>query len=168
MAATLAAMWVGFAFTIFYPQFFQFGIYPRETFGLLGILFSPFIHGSWEHLIANSSGILVFGAIFCWVVRGATKHIVFYLIAVQGILTWIFARDGNHIGASGLVFGLFGYLISIGFFERKLKYILVSALVMILWGGTLLGILPTSQYISWEAHLFGFIAGVSAAKIGLH
>ncbi len=167
MAYLLALMWIGFAITVFYPQLLNFGIYPRERWGLIGILTSPFIHGSWQHLIANSTGMLIFGTIFCWIVKGATKQVVFYIIVVLGLLTWIFAREGNHIGASGLVFGIFGYLVSIGLFERKIKYILVSSMVMIIWGGTLVGILPTSRFISWEAHLFGFIAGISAAKIGL-
>lgn len=168
MLKLLGLMWVVFVLCLFNPQLFSLGLYPRETWGLLGIFTSPFIHGSWEHLLANSSGILVFGAIFCWVTQGASKKIIMYLIVVQGLLTWIFARDGNHIGASGLVFSLFGYLIFIGFFERKLKYLFVSLAVMFLWGGTIVGVLPSSPLISWEAHLFGFIAGFLAAKYGLH
>ena len=163
----LVFIWLGFVASILVPSFFTMGLYPREAWGLLGIFTSPFIHASWQHLTANSVGILIFGTIFSWVVKGATKQIIFYIIVVQGILTWLFAREGNHIGASGLVFGLFGYLISLGFFERRLKYIFVSALVMILWGGTIFGVLPTSSYVSWEAHLLGFLAGVSAAKFGL-
>ena len=163
----LALMWVGFFTCLAFPDLFHLGLYPREQWGLLGIFTSPFVHGGWQHLLANSSGIIIFGGIFCWVVKGATGGIVMYLMVVQGLLTWIFARDGNHIGASELVFGLFSYLIFIGFFERRFKYVLVSTVVMVLWGGTIMGILPLSPYVSWEAHLFGFIAGFWAAKYGL-
>ncbi|SMF72652.1 rhomboid family intramembrane serine protease [Pseudobacteriovorax antillogorgiicola] len=163
----IVLMWLGFILSLVYPNLAQFGLYPREMWGLIGIFTSPFIHGGWNHLIANTTGMIIFGIIFSWVARGATGSIVLYMMVVQGLLTWIFAREGNHVGASGLVFGLFSYLIFIGFFERKFKHILVSMAVMILWGGTIVGVLPLSPFISWEAHLFGFVAGFFAAKYGL-
>lgn len=163
----LLMIWLGFFASLIYPPLATLGLYPREDWGLLGVFTAPFIHGGWGHIIANSSGMLIFGAIFCWLVKGATKKILLYLIVVQGLLTWIFARSGNHIGASGLVFALFGYLVFIGFFERKFKYLMVSLLVMFLWGGTIVGVLPSAPGISWEAHLFGFAAGFFAAKRGL-
>lgn len=159
-------IYFGFFLSLFFPSLFTLGLYPRETWGLLGVITAPFIHASWEHLIANTIGLAIFGFIMSWLVKTAVTGIIFYIVIVCGLLTWVFAREGNHIGASGLVFGLFGYLITIGFFQRQLKPILVSIVVAAVWGGTIIGVLPSSPYVSWEAHLIGFLVGVSAARFG--
>ncbi|MCK5231884.1 MAG: rhomboid family intramembrane serine protease, partial [Desulfobulbaceae bacterium] len=79
-------------------------------------------------------------------------------------LTWLFAGGGTHIGASGIIFGLYGYLLLIGLFQKKIKYIIISIFILFSYGGMIFGVLPGQPYISWEAHLFGFIAGGIAAK----
>jgi len=76
---------------------------------------------------------------------------------------WLFGRGAIHIGASGMVYGYFGFLVLAGFKSKKIKYLVISVLVAALYGGMLVGILPTSKFISFEYHLFGFIGGLIAA-----
>ena len=77
---------------------------------------------------------------------------------------WLLGRSAVHIGASGLVFGYFGYLVARGWYERRFGSILLAIVVIILYGGLILGVLPARGLVSWEAHLFGLIAGVLAAR----
>lgn len=143
----------------------QFGIFPRQTAGFLGILFAPFLHGGFGHLIANTVPFITLG----WLVmlrRTADFWIVTAIaILVGGLGTWLFGSPGCHIGASGVIFGYLGFLLSRGYFERRIGSILFSLIVLLLYGGLLWGILPTVPMISWQGHLFGFIGGVVAAKL---
>ncbi|VAX35349.1 Rhomboid family protein [hydrothermal vent metagenome] len=160
----LGVCWVAHVVNFFVP-IQQYGIHPRSVPGLLGILFSPFLHGSFSHLISNSFGLLVFGWALGVVDRKNFIEITFGVIIMGGLGTWVFGRTANHIGASGLIFGYFGYLLSLGFFQKKFKYIIVSLLTIFFYGGMIFGILPSSRYISFEGHLFGFMAGVLIAKL---
>ena len=78
---------------------------------------------------------------------------------------WIFGRDAYHIGASGLVFGYFGFLVAVGIYEKSLSSLTIASFAVFYYGGLIYGVLPTESFISWEAHLFGLMAGVLAARI---
>ncbi len=145
------------------------GIIPRTLHGLWGILFAPFLHGSWTHLIANTVPLAVLG----WMVMLRRKRDFFYVAAISGLVagvgTWAFgslfaAGTAVHIGASSIVFGLLGYLLSRGVFERKAGAILGGVAALFLYGGALWGLLPGQTGISWEGHLFGLIGGIIAAR----
>lgn len=144
-----------------------FGIHPRETLGLIGILASPFLHGGFGHLSSNTVGLLVFGTLvlmwdrreFLWVSLAATL--------IGGLGTWLVGAAGSvHIGASGVVFGYFGYVLARGFYERKFLSILISVVVALVFGGMLSGVVPglAGPGISWECHLFGLLGGVLVAR----
>ena len=142
----------------------NYGVHPRG--GLLGILWAPFLHGGFLHLVANSGPLFVLG----WLVMMRETWEFFLVAGVtglsSGIGTWLIGRTGTvHIGASGVVFGLFGYLVAIGIFTRSLGGVLLSTLVVFLYGGIIWGVLPTQALrgISWEGHLFGFLGGVATA-----
>jgi membrane associated rhomboid family serine protease len=154
--------WASYFISLFTP-INSYGIHPRDLWGLLGIVFSPFLHGGLGHLIANTSGLLIFGAALAFLEK-KMFGIILGIILLGGAGTWVFARNANHIGASGLIFGLFGYLLSIGYFEKKPKYILVSIITLLGYGSMIFGVLPSLPGISWEGHLFGFLAGVASAK----
>jgi membrane associated rhomboid family serine protease len=143
----------------------QFGIFPRQIAGLRGILFAPFLHGGFAHLIANTVPFATLG----WLVmlrRTADFWVVTAIaIGVGGLGTWLLGTPGCHIGASGVIFGYLGYLISRGYFERRIGSVLFSLVVLLLYGGLLWGVLPLRIGISWEGHLFGFIGGIIAAKL---
>ena len=143
----------------------QYGIIPRYLIGLRGILFAPLLHGGFPHLIANTIPFLTLGWLV--MVRRTSDFWEVTLIAmlVGGLGTWLFGSSGIHIGASGVIFGYLGFLISRGYFERKFGSILFSFIVLLLYGGLLWGVFPSNPMISWQGHLFGFIGGVVAAKL---
>lgn len=140
------------------------GIYPRNTIGLRGILLAPFLHLNFQHLISNTIPFVVMG----WFVmlRGIPEFFkVSAIVALaSGIGTWLFGSAGLHIGASGVVFGYFGFLLSRAYFERSSLSIALSLAVGLLYGGLIWGVLPGRFGISWEGHLFGFLGGIYAAR----
>jgi membrane associated rhomboid family serine protease len=143
----------------------QFGIRPRSIPGLWGILFAPFLHGNFPHLIANTVPFLTLG----WLVmlRNTRDFWTVSIVAaiVGGLGTWLIAPSGTvHIGASGIIFGYLGFLLSRGYFERNFTSIALSVTVGILYGSLIWGVLPQRIGISWQGHLFGFIGGVVAAR----
>ncbi|HEY8023162.1 MAG TPA: rhomboid family intramembrane serine protease [Burkholderiaceae bacterium] len=144
----------------------QFGIAPRSASGLYGIFFAPFLHASFAHLIANTPPYLILG----WLVvqRRNSEFVWVSLIAavVAGIGTWSVApADTLHVGASGVIFGYLGFLLSRGYFERSLSSILLSIVIGAIYGSLLWGMLPGQSGISWQGHLFGFTGGVIAARM---
>jgi membrane associated rhomboid family serine protease len=142
-----------------------YGIIPRNPIGLRGILFAPFLHGGFVHLLGNTFPFLILG----WLVmlREIRDFLVVSLMAagVGGAGTWLFGSPGVHIGASGVIFGYLGYLLLRGYFERSALAIALSLGVGTLFGSLLWGVLPLQVGISWEGHLFGFIGGAIAAKM---
>lgn len=143
----------------------QFGLLPRDINHLLGIFSSPFLHGSFSHYLSN---IIPLGVFSLLMLQYGTKRFVLislWIIFASGLLVWLFGRSAYHVGASGLIYGYFGFLLLAGFMARKLKLILISLLVGFLYGGFIYGVLPNDRlFVSWEYHLFGFIAGLVAAR----
>jgi membrane associated rhomboid family serine protease len=161
----IAAIWlIGVVDVVAFGGRLQaFGIRPRTVRGLVGILCAPFLHGGIFHLIGNTTGILVFGGLV--ILRRETN---FWAVTGIGALAsgfgiWLFGRPVLHIGASGIIFAYFGYLLFSGWFERRIGSLVVSMLVFVLWGSMLFGILPIQRGISWEGHLFGLMGGAAAA-----
>lgn len=144
-----------------------FGIRPRILLGLPGILFAPFLHGGFAHLIANSIPFLILGLLVTSRRVNDFGFVFFCSALIGGLGTWLFgAPNSIHVGASGVIFGMFGFLLSRGFFERSLPAILLSIVATILYGGMLWSLIPLNQYgISWSGHLFGFIGGIVAARM---
>ena len=145
-----------------------FGIRPRTAEGLWGIMFAPFLHGSFGHLIANTVPLVTLS----WLVmlRRTSDWLVVSIVAAlcSGLGTWLIgAPFSTHIGASGVIFGYFGFLLLRGYFERSFMAIAFSLLVTVLYGSLILGTVPflTAPNVSWEGHLFGFLGGVLAAWI---
>jgi membrane associated rhomboid family serine protease len=151
---------------VFQGHLVALGVHPRTLFGLVGVLFAPFLHGSFSHLVSNTMPMLVLGA-FVMMRRKRDLAIVSALSAlVGGLGTWLIAPAATvHVGASILVFGYLGYLLARGFVEKKLGSILGSLAVFFLYGGALFGVLPGQAGISWQGHLFGFLGGAIAAKL---
>jgi membrane associated rhomboid family serine protease len=151
---------------IFRGSLNAFGIRPRTVDGLWGIFFAPLLHSNFAHLMANTVPLLILG----WFVllRGGRTFAVVTMvtIVVSGLGTWLIGPVNTiHIGASGLVFGYFGYLIIASYFERSLVSVLWAVLVFFLYGSLLWGVLPQGNGISWQGHLFGFVGGGVAAYL---
>ncbi len=140
------------------------GVEPREPEGLDGILWAPLLHGSWAHLAANTVPLLVFG--FLILLAGVARWLVVTAVVwvVGGLGVWLTGGDNTlHLGASVLAFGWLVFLLVRGFFSRSPRQVLVGVLLLFLYGGLLLGVLPGTPGVSWQGHLFGALGGLLAA-----
>ena len=144
----------------------RFGIAPHQLIGLRGILFAPFLHGNFPHLIANTVPFLILGWLVMLQETSDFWIVTIITMIVGGLGVWLFAAPGSlHIGASGLIFGYLGFLLLRGYFQRNFASILLSIVVGVVYGGLIWGVLPTQPGISWQGHLFGFLGGVLAARM---
>jgi membrane associated rhomboid family serine protease len=144
----------------------RLGIQPHDVSGLWGILFAPILHCGFAHLLTNTVPFLVLG--FLVMLRGLGTFTVVSLLVMGlgGFAVWLLAPSNTiHIGASGLIFGYLGYLLARGYFERNFASLAIALLVAVLYGGALWGLLPLQRGISWQGHLFGFLAGIVAAGL---
>ena len=158
-------IYIIFAISIFIP-INQFGIIPRTPWGLVGILTSPFLHGGIRHLISNTIPLIVLLIILNYFYQQKALSVIAFTIIIGGLFVWIFARNANHIGASGLIYGLAAFLIANGFIEKKFVPLLISIGVILLYGGLIWGVFPSTYgRVSWESHLFGAIAGILIALV---
>jgi membrane associated rhomboid family serine protease len=142
------------------------GIEPREVDGLPGILFAPFLHAGFGHLIGNTLPFLLLGFAIALAGLARVAAVTAIVVVIGGAGTWITGPSGTvHIGASGVVFGYAAYLVSRFYWTRRGLDLGVAVLVLAVWGTTLLtGLVPTPG-VSWQGHLFGAIGGVAAARL---
>jgi membrane associated rhomboid family serine protease len=142
------------------------GIEPRNFSHLYGILVAPFLHASFDHLIANTVPFLILGLAVAFVSAKRALGITMIVLLVSGAGTWFTAASGSvTVGASGIVFGYATYLISRGMFDRRIGELVIGVVVGVVFGGVLLAALVPHSGISWQAHLFGGVGGVIAAKV---
>lgn len=160
----LFLMWLAFTIELYLHVDLGFmGILPRTVTGLLGIFTAPLIHGNLTHLISNTFPLLFLGAtLYLFYDRIATQ-VFFQCYFFTNFLVWLFGRPYYHIGASGLVYGLAGFLIFFGIFRRNTRSIIISAIIILLYGSLWYGVLPQDTYISWESHLMGALVGIGSA-----
>ena len=146
-------------------DFARFGVFPRKIAGLIGVLFSPFIHGDWMHLFNNSLPVLFLGAILFYFYRPVAYKVFFLIYFISNIWLWALGRPSYHIGASGIVYGLATFIFFSGIFRRHIPLMVLSLLVTFLYGSLVWGIFPISYRISFEGHLTGAAAGLILAII---
>jgi membrane associated rhomboid family serine protease len=140
------------------------GIRPRQVGGLDGVLFAPFLHLGFDHLVANTVPFVVLGAAIALASSRVFAQVTILVGLISGLGTWLTgASNSIHMGASGLVFGYLTYLVSRGLFDRRLTSLAIGVVVFAVYGAVLWGVLP-SPGISWQGHVFGAIGGVSAAS----
>lgn len=145
----------------------EFGIHPRSGLGLVGVLTSPLLHGGFGHLASNTVGLLMFGSLVALWSRREFLLVALASLLVGGLGVWLIGEsNSNHIGASGLVFGYFGYVLARGWYERKFLSMTISIGIALMFGSLLAGAIPglAGWGISWEGHLFGLIGGVLVAR----
>jgi membrane associated rhomboid family serine protease len=153
LGSGLAVMWTIHVVNtlLFGLRLNAWGIVPRSVDGLWGILFAPFLHGSFPHLINNSIAFLWLGSLVMLRRTGDIVPVTVSGMVIGGLGTWLTGGPGTvHVGFSGL-------------FERSVGSLLVSALSAFWFGGMIWGVLPAQVGISWQGHLFGFVGGVLAA-----
>ena len=165
LAAFIAVLWVLQAvnWATGYGLNRAFGLIPREVEGLDGIAGMPLLHGSFAHLLSNTAPLAVMGALLAATATRALVAVNAVIVGAGGALVWLFGSTAIHIGASGLVFGWFGFLVMRGAVDRSPVTLLAALAVGFLYGAMIWGVLPGRPGVSWEAHLFGFAAGAAAA-----
>lgn len=136
-----------------------FGLWPRHLRGLLGVIFSPWLHLSWSHLFSNLPPLLIMSAVL--MLRSYSGYIQgsIFIMIVANLAVWLLGRNANHVGASGWVFGLWAWLLSRAYFQHSLMNFAVAAVVLFYYGGLVWGFLP-KENISFEGHIAGAAAGV--------
>jgi membrane associated rhomboid family serine protease len=158
-------MWAAFyAEFVFGWPLSLFGIVPWTPLGLVGIFTAPMLHGGFNHLMSNTIPLLFLGSVLFFFYDKIGATVFFRSYFWTNVLVWLFARqNSNHIGASGLVYGLAFFLISFGIFRRDFTSMLISIVVIMLYGGVIYGILPTDPRVSWESHFAGALVGIYTA-----
>lgn len=146
-------------------NFNEFGVMPRTVTGLRGIILSPFIHGSLEHLYNNTIPLAILLSALWYFYRDVALKVVVYGILLSGIITWFIGRTSYHIGASGLIYVLASFVFFKGVFSSYYRLVALSLIVVFIYGSMLWYIFPVKEGMSWEGHLAGFITGLVLAKM---
>jgi len=168
LASFIAIIWLVelIDWIIFDHSLDAYGIIPRSVSGLKGIIFMPFLHANFGHVLANTVPFIILGALV--ILRRTRDFFIIsaIIIIVSGLGVWLFGGPGTvHIGASALVFGYFGFLLLRAYFEWSLRSIIVALAVGLMYSGLIFGVLPINPGVSWQGHLFGFLGGVLAAYL---
>lgn len=143
----------------------SFGLLPRSISGFLCIPLAPFIHVDILHVFSNTLPFAILGGLVIAQGTMVFLRVSCVILLLEGMGVWLMASNDYHVGASGIVFGYFGFLIANALYARRLVPLLIAALTIFLYGGIIWGVLPSVPGVSWEAHFFGLLAGIAAAKI---
>lgn len=141
----------------------EYGIYPQKLSGLKGIIFSPFIHGSLEHLYNNTIPLAVLTAALFYFYRNIALQVLLIGILISGFFTWGVGRPSYHIGASGVIYLLASFIFFKGIFTKHYRLVALSLIVVFIYGSMLWYIFPVEDGTSWEGHLGGFLTGLALA-----
>ena len=158
-------LWLIFLLDFLLPiRLEQFGIYPRNIRTIYGILLSPFIHANIIHLIANTCALSILLFTSLSYSRSQTFEAIILTIFIGGGAVWLIGKPNTvHVGASGVIWGLIGFLLFCGLFQKNIKSICVSIIILFLYGGSLISLFRYVPGISFSGHLFGFLSGILAA-----
>ncbi len=161
----IITMWIFFLIDSLVPLK-SWGIIPREIAGLPGIFLAPLLHGGFSHIVSNTFPLLglliilsiLYSELYWLVVMGGT--------VLGGSLVWLLGSKNIHIGASGLVFALAGFLLVKTFKENKWFFLFVGLIIFIFYSHLWLGLFPFfggASNISYSSHWYGFISGIILA-----
>ena len=162
----ISVLWI-----VQFAQYFElidltaYGNWPHHREGLKGIIFSPFIHGSFDHLISNTLPMIVLLTVLLNAYPSVAILVLVFVHLLSGIMVWTFAPDnGVHIGISGIIYGIAAFLVASGLFRKDRTSVTIAILVGLTYGSMVWGFIP-QQGISWQSHLYGAITGVISAFI---
>ena len=150
---------------VFALDIHTYGVLPRDTTGLRGVLLGPFIHGSWQHLLSNTMPLLLLGTIMLYGNRNSRWWALAIIWQVSGLGVWFFARDSYHFGASGITHGLFYFLCLVGILRRDLRSVVLLMIAFYMYSTMLTSIFPRERGVSFEYHLFGALGGILSAVL---
>ena len=167
LIALVAAIWIVQLINIIlkYRLNGSFGLRPRQTKGLIGIAAMPFLHGNVAHASANTYPLVALGALMGLGDEANLAAASVFIVLAGGTAVWLFARNALHVGASGLIFGWFGYLLARAVVDANFQSFVTATVVAFSYGTLVWGMLPRDGRVSWEAHLFGALAGAAAAYV---
>lgn len=166
LLAFVGSIWAVSLLGFVFPLRTMFGIEPRELTGLLGIVTSPWIHANLEHLVSNTVPLVILG----WLVIAPSEDDFLAAIVgsavAAGSTAWLLGGPNTvHLGASGLVYGLFGFVVARGYYARRSVDLMGALLAVVVYGASiLLGVLPAHASISWQSHVGGLIGGALTAR----
>jgi membrane associated rhomboid family serine protease len=141
------------------------GIYPRHPLGLIGIIFHPFLHGSFNHLFFNSIPLFVLLTFILTASLHTFICITLLIILISGFSIWLFGRRAIHVGASSLIMGYWGYLLVFAYRNPSVLTYALAIVCIYYFSSLLLSIFPSEEKISWEGHLFGLLAGIATTYL---
>lgn len=162
----LLLMWGGFVVDKFLTGgslSYWYALHTREIAGLPGIVTAPLLHSGWPHLLSNTFPFVTLMALTVFFYPRLWPRVLATLWLGTGAAVWLFARPVAHIGMSGVVYALAGYLAFSGLFRRDFRAVVVSLIVLFYYGGMAVGLFPGQEGVSWESHLFGFLVGAFSA-----
>jgi membrane associated rhomboid family serine protease len=143
------------------PEYF--GVRPRQLVGLIGIVCAPLVHGDFAHLLSNSLPLIVAGTTMLYLYPQSSLRVLPAVYFGPGVAVWLLAAGSSHVGASGIVYGLVGYIFVAGLIRKDRRAIAASLLVSFMYGALVWGVLPIKRGVSWETHLAAAIIGVTLA-----
>jgi membrane associated rhomboid family serine protease len=138
----------------------RLGVYPRHLLGVPGIFFHSFLHGDFNHLFFNSIPLFVLVDFILIEGLPVFLHISLTIILLSGAAVWCFGRRAIHIGASSLIMGYWGYLLLNAYQHPSVSTVILAIVCLYYFGGFLFDLFPREEKVSWEGHLFGFLAGI--------
>jgi membrane associated rhomboid family serine protease len=141
------------------------GIRPRDFLGLIGVVAGPLIHSGLIHLLSNSFPLVLLSGFILFLHRTVALRVIVLVYVLSGLFTWFIGRNAFHVGASGVVYGLAGFLLFNGIMRRDRAGLAVSLAILFLYSGLFYGLFPSEERISWEGHLGGLVAGMLAALL---
>ena len=147
---------------VFFNGQWNLPLHPRSLDGIPGIFLSAVSHSGFVHLISNTIGFVIFS----WLILAKSRRDYWITLLIGwlggGVVSWLLGPSSVH-GLSGVVYTLFGYLLVIGWLERRVVPLLISVFVLINYSATLWGVLPTQPMVAWWGHLIGLVLGIIAA-----
>ncbi|STY29740.1 AraC family transcriptional regulator [Legionella wadsworthii] len=157
--------WLFYFLSLFWKKILFLGIIPRRLMGIPGILFAPLLHANFNHIFFNSIPLLVLSNFI--LINGLLYYIIVTILitVLSGIAIWCFAKPGLHIGASGLITGYWGFLVSNIYQRATFTTIILGIISLYYFAGIFFGIFPKEKGVSWESHLFGLLAGFAVSYL---
>ncbi len=174
VSSVLAVLWLAYFVSLVWPRIITWGIRPRSLGGLVGILVCPLLHANLLHIVANSMGLTLLLFLALSYSGELTADVVAVTWLLGGSLVWVFGQGSHnglatvHVGASGIAFGLIGFLVFAGVWRKDWRAVVLAVLVLIWYGGTILSLVRVVPGMSWSSHLFGFASGALTARITRH
>lgn len=164
----LLLMWAVFAFDYYLElDLYRYGVRPGELSGLIGVITSPFLHGTrdYGHILSNSMPAFLLTWLLFYHYRTIATKVFLMIFILAGLGTWYLGKESYHIGMSGVIYGLTSFLVFSGFFRKNMRVAGISLFVIFIYGSLIWGILPIKIGVSWEGHLSGLFAGIMAAVL---